>query len=82
MQGPNYGPTKEWDIIVVKDPKIINTMATPGGYTSNILQNRYLLSLQSGIITVFTGILPICQDEEGLAAVLSHGIFIQQSSFL
>lgn len=24
---------------------------------------------------MFTGILPICQDEEGLAAVLSHGKF-------
>ncbi|KAF8970905.1 peptidase family M48-domain-containing protein [Flammula alnicola] len=27
-----------------------------------------------GIIVVFTGILPVCQDEEGLAAVLSHEI--------
>ncbi|KAF8954244.1 peptidase family M48-domain-containing protein [Flammula alnicola] len=25
-----------------------------------------------GIIVVFTGILPVCQDEEGLAAMLSH----------
>ena len=51
------------------------------GYTSNISQNKYLL-LQLGLITVFTGILPICQDEEGLAAVLSHGIVIHQSFFL
>lgn len=54
--GPSYGPSKEWDVIVVNDPKMINAMASPG------------------IITVFTGILPICQDEDGLAAVLSHEI--------
>ena len=42
-QGPNYGPTKEWDVIVVDDPKIINAMATPGRYTSNILQSKCLL---------------------------------------
>jgi hypothetical protein len=23
---------------------------------------------------VFTGILPVCQDEEGLAAVVAHGM--------
>ncbi|KAF9035225.1 peptidase family M48-domain-containing protein [Panaeolus papilionaceus] len=27
-----------------------------------------------GLIVVFTGILPVCQDEEGLAAVLAHEI--------
>lgn len=79
--GPSYGPSKEWDVIVVNDPKMINAMASPGRYTSNISQNKYLL-LQSGIITVFTGILPICQDEDGLAAVLSHGIVIQRSFFV
>ena len=42
----------------------------------NISQNKYLLLLQSGLITVFTGILPVCQDEAGLAAVLSHGIVV------
>ncbi|KAF8885540.1 peptidase family M48-domain-containing protein [Gymnopilus junonius] len=51
---PVYGPTKEWDVIVVNDSKVINAMANPG------------------IIVVFTGILPVCQDEEGLSAVLSH----------
>ncbi|KAG6830723.1 hypothetical protein H0H92_015002 [Tricholoma furcatifolium] len=28
-----------------------------------------------GIVVVFTGILPICKDERGLAAVLSHGTY-------
>ena len=26
-----------------------------------------------GLITVYTGILPVCQDEQGLAVVLAHG---------
>ena len=78
--GSSYSPDKEWDVIVVDDPKTINAMASPGRYTSNISQNNHLL-LQSGVITVFTGILPICQDEDGLAAVLSHGIVIIQRSF-
>ena len=26
-----------------------------------------------GLIIVYTGILPICKDEHGLAAVLAHG---------
>jgi metalloendopeptidase OMA1, mitochondrial len=29
----------------------------------------------SGVVCVSTGILPVCQDEQGLAAVLGHGIF-------
>jgi Zn-dependent protease with chaperone function len=32
------------------------------------------IRLYSGKVFVFTGILPICQDEDGLAAVLGHEI--------
>ncbi|KDR71865.1 hypothetical protein GALMADRAFT_74786 [Galerina marginata CBS 339.88] len=56
--GPVYGPSKEWDVIVVNAKEVINAMASPG------------------VVVVFTGILPVCQDEEGLAAVLSHGNWI------
>ena len=28
--GPVYGPSKEWDVIVVNDSKMINAMASPG----------------------------------------------------
>jgi len=28
--GPSYGPNKEWDVIVVNNPKMINAMASPG----------------------------------------------------
>jgi hypothetical protein len=41
--GPSYGPNKEWDVIVVNNSKMINAMASPGRYTSNISQNLYLL---------------------------------------
>lgn len=47
---------KEWHLLVVNDPKVVNAMATFGN------------------IVVFTGILPICKDEQGLAAVLGHEI--------
>ncbi|OAX41792.1 hypothetical protein K503DRAFT_684710 [Rhizopogon vinicolor AM-OR11-026] len=47
---------KEWNLLVVNDPSVVNAMATFGN------------------IVVFTGILPICKDEEGLAAVLGHEI--------
>lgn len=52
----NIGPEREWDVIVVNNPKVMNAMAVPG------------------MTVVFTGILPICQDEQGLAAVISHEI--------
>ncbi|KAI6043130.1 peptidase family M48-domain-containing protein [Pisolithus marmoratus] len=47
---------KEWHLLVVNDPKVVNAMATFGN------------------IVVFTGILPICKDEQGLASVLGHEI--------
>lgn len=28
--GPAYGPTKEWNVLVVSDQKMINAMAIPG----------------------------------------------------
>ncbi|KAF9228591.1 hypothetical protein BS17DRAFT_772208 [Gyrodon lividus] len=47
---------KEWNLLVVNDPRVVNALATFGN------------------IVVFTGILPICKDEQGLAAVLGHEI--------
>ncbi|KAH0830443.1 peptidase family M48-domain-containing protein [Lanmaoa asiatica] len=46
---------KEWNLLVVNDPKIVNALAS------------------FGTIVVFTGILPVCRDEAGLAAVVGHG---------
>ncbi|KAF8436894.1 peptidase family M48-domain-containing protein [Boletus edulis BED1] len=47
---------KEWNLLVVNDPKIVNALAS------------------FGTIVVFTGILPVCKDEQGLAAVVGHEI--------
>ncbi|KAN0075280.1 Peptidase family M48 domain containing protein [Tylopilus felleus] len=47
---------KEWNLLVVNDPKIVNALAS------------------FGTIVVFTGILPVCRDEQGLAAVVGHEI--------
>ncbi|KZV73401.1 hypothetical protein PENSPDRAFT_682882 [Peniophora sp. CONT] len=47
---------KEWHLIVVNDPKMVNAAAAPGS------------------IVVFTGILPVVQDDEHLAAVLGHEV--------
>jgi len=69
--GPVYGPTKEWDVIVVNDMGTINAMASPG--ESQLFCSDRCDSYFLGVIVVFTGILPVCQDEEGLAAVLAHG---------
>ncbi|PFH49167.1 hypothetical protein AMATHDRAFT_76345 [Amanita thiersii Skay4041] len=52
--GSTFGPEKEWEVVVVNNPKVINAMVVPG------------------MIVVFTGILPVCKDEPGLAAVVSH----------
>lgn len=40
------------------------------------------MSLSPGTIVVFTGILPVCRDEQGLAAVVGHGMHFRLSSSL
>ncbi|KAF5378075.1 hypothetical protein D9615_007517 [Tricholomella constricta] len=55
-EGGETGQEREWEVIVVNDPKMINAQAVPG------------------LIVVYTGILPVCKDEQGLSAVLAHEI--------
>lgn len=40
-----------------------------------VVNDRKMINAMAtpGVVVVFTGILPVCQDEEGLAAVLAHG---------
>ena len=67
-----HGEEREWDIMVVNDPKMINAQVVPGD--DELLDMQiWLLTRTSGLIIVYTGILPVCQDEQGLAAVLAHG---------
>jgi len=47
---------REWQLMVVNDPKVVNAMASFGN------------------IVVFTGIIPVAKDEDGLAAILGHEI--------
>ena len=63
----------EWNVMVVDDQKIVNAFAS---FRKSILGLKNLkLIVCKGNIVVFTGILPICKDEEGLAAVLGHGTY-------
>jgi len=55
-------------------------MATPG--KSNDRQRTRGLTVISGMILVFTGIIPVCQTEDGLATVLSHGKLTISSNYL
>ncbi|KAJ7596046.1 peptidase family M48-domain-containing protein [Mycena floridula] len=47
---------REWQVIVINDPKLVNAFAVPG------------------LVAVSTGMIPILQNEQGLAAVLGHEI--------
>jgi predicted Zn-dependent protease len=47
----------KWEFNVIKDDKMVNAWAMPGGK-----------------VAVYTGILPITQDETGLAVVMGHEV--------
>ena len=69
-------PEKQWNLLVVNDEKMVNAMASfsePQLLKPEPL--RILIDYSPDNIIVFTGILPICRDENGLAAVLGHGMY-------
>ena len=69
-------PEKQWNLLVVNDEKMVNAMASfsePQLLEPESL--RILIDHSPDNIIVFTGILPICRDENGLAAVLGHGMY-------
>jgi len=45
-----------------------------GTYRSMEKSGHGMLTSGRGKVFVFTGILPLCQDEDGIAAVLGHEI--------
>ena len=60
--------------MVVNDDKIVNAAASYGLFSKyHIVQQRNWSSSPEGNIVVFTGILPVARDEQGLAAILGHG---------
>lgn len=72
------GGVKEWNLLVVNDPKIVNALASFGmacRRTPSPLSDPF-----PGTIVVFTGILPVCKNEAGLAAVVGHGVYPNFSS--
>ena len=69
----SVGPGKEWDVIVVNDPNVVNAMAVAGTFIPCRISVWMIKSNGVGTVIVFTGIIPVCQDEPGLSAVLSHG---------
>ena len=70
-------PEKQWNLLVVNDEKMVNAMASfsePQFLGFEPL--RILIDHSTDNIIVFTGILPVCRDENGLAAaVLGHGMY-------
>jgi hypothetical protein len=69
----SIGPGKEWDVIVVNDPNVVNAMAVAGTFITCRTAVWMIKSNGVGTVIVFTGIIPVCQDEQGLSTVLSHG---------
>lgn len=73
-------PGKEWNLLVVNDEKVVNAMASFSAFVIWPQTISICLFLRSDNIIVFTGILPICRDENGLAAVLGHGASLHEAS--
>ena len=64
---------KEWNLLVVNDQKVVNAMAAPGKFLKLFIPQELITF--PGTVVVFTGILPVAKDEQGLAAILGHGMF-------
>ncbi|KAI9511952.1 peptidase family M48-domain-containing protein [Russula earlei] len=68
---------REWNLLVVNDEKVVNAMAAPGVLAHSESFNDasvILATSDEAPIVVFTGILPVARDEQGLAAILGHEI--------
>ncbi|KAI2788450.1 putative T-complex protein 1 subunit theta [Penicillium oxalicum] len=77
----------DWRVHVILDDENANAFVLPGFamWSMRFLRSKIdvysgfgadcvVFQLYSGKVFVYTGILPICQDEDGLAAVLGHEI--------
>lgn len=54
---PDTAQRFPWEVVVIKDDKMVNAFCLPGGK-----------------MAVYTGILPVTQDDTGLAVVMGHEI--------
>ena len=70
---PGVG-AKEWMVLVVNDMQTANASAAFGEFIVKCFPAFLSVRLCFvGTIVVFTGLLPICKDEHGVATVLGHG---------
>lgn len=67
--------SRSWNLLVVNDSSIANAAAGHGEsiHSMAIVDSCQSANILQGNIIVFTGILPIAKDDQGLAAILSHG---------
>ena len=63
----------EWEVHVIADADQKNAFVMPG-YARRATRQTRTDWRRRGKVFVFTGILPICGGEDGLAAVLGHEI--------
>jgi hypothetical protein len=68
--------TREWTVMVVHDPKTANAMAAFGMYPGVYSKRWVVIVWCTANIVFFTGIVPVCEDEAGVAAVLAHGMWM------
>ncbi|KAF8808850.1 hypothetical protein BYT27DRAFT_7188331 [Phlegmacium glaucopus] len=63
-------------LIPRKDGDVSNSANTTVEWEVIVVNDRKIINALAspGLIVIFTGILPLCRDEEGLAAVLAHEI--------
>jgi hypothetical protein len=68
---------REWTVMVVHDPKTVNAMAAFGMYPGVYSMLWVVIVTCTANVVLFTGIVPVCEDEAGVAAVLAHGMWME-----
>ncbi|KAJ9107304.1 hypothetical protein QFC21_000754 [Naganishia friedmannii] len=73
----------EWEVYVIKDDATKNAFVLPGTHpfpplsappTRRLCMLTSSCTMAGGKIFVFTGILPVCKNDDGLASVLGHEV--------
>jgi predicted Zn-dependent protease len=68
------GKQKEWQVYVIHDENKVNAFASLGGCPESVIfLFEFIFWISGNLVVVFTGLFPLAQDEQGLAAVLAHG---------
>jgi len=65
----------DWELVVINvpgEPTVYLTLEVMN--RAKLLRNHERISVASGLVMIYSGILEMCQDKDGLATVLSHEI--------